>query len=229
MKSKQVHDLIRQAAVQAPDAMALLYRQQQLTYGQLQQLVTSLAGQFEQMALAPGARIAVYLPKQVAAVVAMLAASAAGCVFVPVNPLLKPAQVRHILDDSQASVLVTSKQRADMLDSQLPGCSHLRYLAMLEDTVLELDLDLHSFDGQASSLPVPENLAAILYTSGSTGLPKGVMLSQHNLLLGAASVNQYLKISARDRLMAVLPFSIDYVLTQLFSACMAGASLVLMD
>ena len=100
---------------------------------------------------------------------------------------------------------------------------------MLEDTVLELELDLRSFDGQASSLPVPENLAAILYTSGSTGLPKGVMLSQHNLLLGAASVNQYLKISARDRLLAVLPFSFDYGLNQLISAFMAGASLVLMD
>ena len=233
MKNQRIHDLIRQAALQSPDAIALLYKQQQVTYAQLQQLITRLAEQLQQLGLAPGARVAVYLPKQVGTVVAMFAASAAGCVFVPVNPLLKPAQVKHILDDSQASVLVTSRQRADMLNSQLLGCTHLRYLAMLEDTLSELDLhlelDLHSFDGQASSLPVPENLAAILYTSGSTGLPKGVMLSRHNLLLGAASVNQYLKISARDRLLAVLPFSFDYGLNQLISACMAGASLVLMD
>lgn len=229
MEIQQIHELTRQADQQSPDAIALLYRQQQVTYRQLQQLITRLSGQLKQLELPAGARVAIYLPKQVGTVVAMFAASEAQCVFVPVNPLLRPTQVKHILDDSQASVLITSEQRADMLDSQLSHCVHLQYLAILKDKATELDLDLQSFDGQPSSLPVPENLAAILYTSGSTGLPKGVMLSQHNLLLGAASVNQYLEITAHDRLLAVLPFSFDYGLNQLISAFMAGASLVLMD
>ncbi len=227
MEKQQIHDLILRAARQSPEAIALLYRQQQVTYGQLQQLISQLAEQLKQLALAPGARIAIYLPKQVGTVAAIFAASKAQCVFVPINPLLKPAQVKHILDDSRASVLITSEQRAGMLSGQLSSCIHLQYLATLKDETTRLELD--SFETQASNLPVPENLAAILYTSGSTGLPKGVMLSQHNLLLGAFSVNQYLKISAHDRLLAVLPFSFDYGLNQLISAFMAGASLVLMD
>lgn len=229
MEPRYIHELIRQATQQSPDATALLYRQQQLTYLQLLRLVEQLTHQLQKLKLLPGARIAIYLPKQLGTVAAMFAVSEAKCVFVPINPLLKPTQVRHILCDSQASVLITSEQRADMLESQLGGCRHLQYMGLLEDNATRLKLELHPREGQASSLPVPENLAAILYTSGSTGLPKGVMLSHDNLLLGAASVNQYLEISARDRLLGVLPFSFDYGLNQLLSACRAGASLALMD
>ena len=229
MKQRTVHELIRHVARHSPDSIALLYRQQQLTYLQLLHLVEHLADSLRELELPPGARVAIYLPKQVGTVAAMFATSAANCVVVPINPLLKPAQVRHILDDSQASVLITSEQRAQMLGSQLAGCVHLEFLGLLEDKINKLALDLQPREGKASCLPVPENLAAILYTSGSTGLPKGVMLSRDNLLLGASSVNQYLGISARDRLLAILPFSFDYGLNQLMSACMAGASLVLMD
>ncbi len=229
MYKQRIHELIQQAAQRSPDAIALLYRQQRLSYLPLYRLVTYLADQLKRLKLATGARVAIYLPKQVGSVAAMFAASQADCVFVPVNPLLKPTQVKHILDDSQASVLITSDQRAGMLDDQLQNCAHLQYQITLQDTVQQLNLNLHSLNGLVSTLPVPEELAAILYTSGSTGLPKGVMLSQHNLLLGANSVNQYLKITADDRLLAVLPFSFDYGLNQLISTFMAGASLVLME
>lgn len=229
MQKQKVHELIQQMALQSPDAIALLYRQQQVSYQQLQQLITRLADQLKPLELGPGARVAIYLPKQVGMVASMFAASAIDCVFVPVNPLLKPVQVKHILHDSQASVLITSEQRADMLHSLLSDCSCLQHLGILEDKVERLNLVLHSLAGHPSTLAVPDHLAAILYTSGSTGLPKGVMLSQYNLLLGAASVNQYLEITAVDRLLAVLPFSFDYGLSQLISTFMAGASLVLMD
>ena len=75
----------------------------------------------------------------------------------------------------------------------------------------------------------PDQLASILYTSGSTGLPKGVMLSHANMWLGAISVAHYLKLSADDRVLAVLPLSFDYGQNQLFSTWAAGGSVVPLD
>jgi len=72
-------------------------------------------------------------------------------------------------------------------------------------------------------------MAAILYTSGSTGKPKGVVLSHRNMLAGAHSVAEYLDNRPDDRLLAVLPFSFDYGLSQLTTAFVAGARAVLMD
>ncbi len=76
---------------------------------------------------------------------------------------------------------------------------------------------------------IDADMAAILYTSGSTGRPKGVVLSHCNMLAGAQSVATYLDNSADDRLLAVLPFSFDYGLSQLTTAFLVGASVVLMD
>ena len=72
-------------------------------------------------------------------------------------------------------------------------------------------------------------MAAILYTSGSTGQPKGVVLSHRNLIAGAQSVAEYLENTAADRILAVLPFSFDYGLSQLTTAFSVGACAVLMD
>lgn len=76
---------------------------------------------------------------------------------------------------------------------------------------------------------IDADLAALLYTSGSTGQPKGVMLSQRNMLTGAQSVAQYLENAPEDRLLALLPLSFDYGLSQLTTAFLAGSSVVLFD
>ena len=81
-----------------------------------------------------------------------------------------------------------------------------------------------SGDGLPPSDADPQALAAILYTSGSTGLPKGVMLSHANLWLGAVSVAHYLGLAADDRVLGVLPLSFDYGQNQIFSAWYAGAA-----
>ena len=201
----------------ADEAIALTDRAGAVTFAQARDEVARLAGWLAARHLPPGARVATWLPKTRTACWMPLAAARAGLVHVPVNPALKRAQVAHILDDSEASLLLTQEARAVTLE---PGDVPATCTVATEA-------------GYADALPPSDAganvLAAILYTSGSTGLPKGVMLSHANLWLGAISVAHYLEITPEDRVLAVLPLSFDYGQNQLFSTWAAGAGVAPLD
>jgi acyl-CoA ligase (AMP-forming) (exosortase A-associated) len=148
-----------------------------------------------------------------------LAAPRAGLVHVPVNPVLKRAQVAHILADSGARLLVTQSARIAALEpADVPaGCA------------IVTEEELTSGDVLPPSVADTDALAAILYTSGSTGRPKGVMLSHANLWLGAIAVAHYLQIESEDRALGVLPLSFDYGQNQLFSTWAAGGRVIPLD
>ena len=204
-----------------PAAPALDGREGPLSYADLEQAVGRLAHWLAAQRLAPGSRVASWLPKSRAACLMPLAAPRAGLVHVPVNPVLKRAQVAHILSDSGAALLLTQPQRAELLEpADVPnGCT----------VAAEQDALAHHADALPPSAATPEALAAILYTSGSTGRPKGVMLSHANLWLGAISVAHYLRLTPADRVLGVLPLSFDYGQNQLFSSWAAGACVVPLD
>jgi acyl-CoA ligase (AMP-forming) (exosortase A-associated) len=152
-----------------------------------------------------------------------LAAARAGLVHVPVNPLLKRAQVAHILADSGAKLVIGTPARLDTLaEGDVPaGCA-----LFAEGAAIDASRDRPAMGPSAADTGA---LAAILYTSGSTGRPKGVMLSHANLWLGAVSVAHYLGLERDDVVLAVLPLSFDYGQNQLLSAWYAGASAVPLD
>lgn len=189
--------------------------------------------------LSPGARVAVYLPKQIETVVSLFAICAAAGVFVPVNPLLKAQQAGHILLDCGAEMLITTSERAAMLRPILAATPTLRRLVLVgrsphsstSPDVPSLHFDQLRKRQYPWTLPPvnQQNLAAILYTSGSTGQPKGVMLSHQNILSSARIVAGYLRNTASDRILVVLPLSFDYGLSQITTACHAGGCAVLID
>lgn len=203
-----------------PDASALVHREGTLSFAELEEAVARLAGWLAAKALPAGSRIASWLPKMRTACLLPLAAPRAGLVHVPINPLLKRAQVAHILADSGSALLVSQAARLATLE---PGDIHT-------DCQQALESDWSSTtDLLPASSADPADLAAILYTSGSTGRPKGVMLSHANLWLGAISVAHYLKLAPDDRVLGVLPLSFDYGQSQLLSAWAAGACAVPLD
>ena len=184
-------------------------------------------------------RVAIYLPKQPENVVGMFGSTRAGCVFVPVNPLLKPPQVEHILRDCNVRVLVTSPERLATLEEALAACVDLRFVILVggkSSAKLPAHVSLLEWGhvvAPGESLPghrvIDSDVVSIFYTSGSTGKPKGVVLSHRNMVAGAHSVAQYLRNVPSDKLLAVLPLSFDYGFSQLSTAFHAGASVVLMD
>lgn len=217
-------DLIALAAARTPQAIALVDGDRQLDYGQLWQQVRGCAGGLRDLGLQRGERAAVYLEKRFETVVACFGAAHAGGVFVPVNPLLKPEQVKHILNDCGVRVLVTSRERRELLAPVLADCPALQ-------SVITVD-KWSALAGAVPADPPPladTDLAAIFYTSGSTGKPRGVMLSHRNLVTGATSVAGYLGNRHDDVLLAALPLSFDAGFSQLTTAFYAGASVVLLN
>ncbi|MEQ1537529.1 MAG: acyl-CoA ligase (AMP-forming), exosortase A system-associated [Sphingorhabdus sp.] len=213
----------------APDSPALRIKDRAYSYQTLNIRIGRLAKFLADQGFAAGDCVATWLPKTELACFMPLATVRAGLVHVPVNPLLKPAQVRHIMEDSGARALLTSAARAGQYKSSPSKLGE--DFRLLDDAELLSILD----DETTEALPpLPANtdtdtLAAILYTSGSTGRPKGVMLSHANLSLGAVSVSEYLGLAADDVTLAVLPLSFDYGQNQLISTWQAGGCVVPLD
>ncbi|MEE4350224.1 MAG: AMP-binding protein [Pacificimonas sp.] len=201
-----------------PDRRALIAGKAAWTYGELEAAVAGFAGELAARGFAAGSRIAVWAPKRLETVAAILGAIRAGHVAVPVNPVLKAAQVAHILADSGAALLVADKARLNGFETDVPTVELGGVAAG----------DAGS-DAKASEDRDPDTLAMILYTSGSTGLPKGVMLSHRNVTLGAEAVTSYLGTGEDDRILVPLPLSFDYGFNQIASALRMGACAVLLD
>lgn len=194
--SSLLPELIFHAADRDPAATALTYGQASLSYGELHDAVRACAGGLVGLGLERGERVAIYLEKRFETVIASFGTAAAGAVFVPLNPLLKPEQVAYILHDCNVRVLVTSAQRLALLRDILPACHDLRHVVLTdfgESAVGVAGLNSCSWQQllaaptAASHRVIDSDMAAILYTSGSTGKPKGVVLAHRNLVTGRAA------------------------------------------
>lgn len=243
--SDLIHDFIFRSAGRTPGAEALVHGSRRLHYAGLADLVQRTAAALLATGLERGERVAVYMEKNVENVGAMFGAAAAGGVFVPVNPLLKPEQVAYILADCNVRVLVTTIDRLKLLAGVLPACRDLRLVVAVGggdvlpavqnvevlswDDAIARGTDRGTDNTRAPHRAIDGDMAAILYTSGSTGKPKGVVLSHRNMVAGAQSVASYLENTPQDRLLAVLPLSFDYGLSQLTTAFHVGATAVLIN
>ena len=198
---------------------ALTVGKQTWTYRELDEEVGRTAAALTGHGLSPRDRVASWMPKTMLACVLPLACARAGLVHVPINPLLKRAQAAHILADSGARLLIANEARLATLEGGQRA--EARLIALEEWEAGD--------EALPSSTADPDDLAALLYTSGSTGQPKGVMLSHANLWLGAISVAHYLALSRQDRTLAVLPLAFDYGQNQLLSTWAAGGHAIAFD
>lgn len=244
-----VHHLIEEQAKIDGAAPALTYRDRTLTYDDLWHSVNAAADGLRRLGLAVGDRVGVYLEKRFETVAAIFGTSLAHGVFVPVNPVLKPAQVAHIVNDCDVRILVTTADRLASLAGEIAAAPALHHVILVGDTgapsgappgpLGTVDVLTWSELCAVGALPLAEpspgrsgidaDMAAILYTSGSTGAPKGVVLSHRNIIVGAESVATYLDNRPSDVILAALPISFDAGFSQLTTAFASGAHVVLIN
>jgi acyl-CoA ligase (AMP-forming) (exosortase A-associated) len=226
-----VHHLLHNAVERNPNKVALVEGDAEYTYEDLARSTSALCAAFMEAGVQKGDRVGVYMEKSWEAVVAMLAASQAGAAFVNVNPLLKPPQVQYIAGDCDIRVLVGDSAKLDTLEPAMVGTAFYKgdepstsVAGSLRDVAEVLR---EGGDGHPERTVLETDLGTILYTSGSTGLPKGVATSQSNLVVGAQIVSTYLENTEDDRILSALPFSFDYGLNQLTTSIRVGATLIL--
>jgi amino acid adenylation domain-containing protein len=207
--------LWKTASVRGPHP-AVLEPADVMSYSELQGRAAGIAAALTASGLNAYDRVGIFLDSGADAVAAFFGVVAAGGIAVVINESLRPRQVEHILEASGATVLVTSEALLSRQPRRLETHSRIVFT--------------RSISSPASFTPVPrtsKDPAQIVFTSGSTGLPKGVTVTHGNLLAAAETVIGYLGIAATDRIASILPFSFVYGMSQVLCAVGSGAVLVL--
>jgi amino acid adenylation domain-containing protein len=204
--------LLRAAAERAPDSRAVVSPDSSLTYAQLEQAVSSIAAELRDLGVRPGDRVAVWASKSPRSIAALYGTMRAGAAYVPIDPLTPNARAAKILDDAGCRVVCADAPRLE------------RLTASARPTI-----DLSAEPGRnaedISPTACESDLAYILYTSGSTGAPKGVMLTHRNALSFVEWAVGRFGVSADDRLSSHAPFHFDLSVFDLYAASMAAAEL----
>ncbi len=238
-----LHDYLSHSAARLGGKVALVCadgrpEERRLTYGDIEARANSLGQALARRGVARGDRVVVFAENGVVPAVAFWAILKANAVAVLVNPLTRPDKLAYLLEDSRAVAMISeaplratfaeAAARAPALKSVLlDGASDEDLLGLPGGERLATAVAGEPSDRPPRRRCLELDLAAIVYTSGSTGEPKGVMLTHRNMLSAATSISTYLEAVEDDVVLSALPMAFDYGLYQLIMAFRAGARLVL--
>ncbi len=213
-----IHQLFEAQVEKTPDAIALIYKNQQLTYRQLNNQANKVAHHLQKLDVKSEVLVGICMERSLEMVVGLLAVLKAGGAYLPLDPTYPKERLGFMLADTQVPVLLAQQH----LIKELP--QH-------QAQVICIDADFAAFTDYSPENPVgdikPENLAYVIYTSGSTGKPKGVMNTHKSLCNRLLWMQDAYQLTAIDRVLQKTPFSFDVSVWEFFWPLITGASLVL--
>lgn len=233
-----LQDYLAHSARRLGDKVALVCGKQRITYRELDERSNALAHALIEGGVGRGDRVIVFADNTAETVVSFWAVLKAGAVISIVNPLTKTDKLRYLIDDCRPAALITDAHLHKVW-AEPSRSRHLKRVIVSGKLDEEpggrvprlLSWDDALAQGDRSRLPGRRNididLAAIVYTSGSTGDPKGVMLTHRNMLAACTSIAAYLEVQEDEVILGVLPLAFDYGLYQMIMAFREGARLVL--
>jgi len=228
-QSMLVHDWLTAAARRRPDAVALVEGPHQTTYRELDDLTNRFATGLAGLGVSAGDRVAIALENGLPMVAAYLGTMKAAAIAVPLPGGHRSDRLVASTKDCSARVAVVDEGAAQLLSNHLGSDCRL---VVLSSTAAALADDLgrqlqYISVGQLPTSVGDRELAAIVYTSGSTGTPRGVMLSHRNFIANADAIVDYLQLTFADRVMCILPFHYVYGLSLLHTHLAVGGAVVI--
>ncbi|WP_387468391.1 condensation domain-containing protein, partial [Photorhabdus sp. RM323S] len=213
-----IHQLFEQQVEKTPNATALVYEEQTLSYAELNARANRLAHQLIALGVEPDQRVAICVARSPAMVVAVLAVLKAGGAYVPLDPVYTGERLTHILTDAAPAILLADNTGRDALDEKT-----LAALTVLDPNTLPEQPDSNP---QVPGLTA-RHLAYVIYTSGSTGTPKGVMVEHRNILRLFEATESWYHFNRQDIWCLLHSIAFDFSVWELWGALRYGAKLVL--
>jgi len=235
-----VHEWLTHTAKEMPDKVAVICARETITYRQLDQKSDCLANALISLGLAPHDRVIIFLDNSIETVISLYGVLKAGGVFVVINPSVKSDKLTYILDNTEATFLISHTSKDNVVldavkrskttpqtiwshpESTLPESIHSAAPGHHWD-----NLFMDSMLDQVSLHLSEQDLACLIYTSGSTGQPKGVMQPHGKMVAVSKSIIQYLENSSDDVVLNVLSLSFGYGLYQILMSVMYGGTIIL--
>jgi amino acid adenylation domain-containing protein len=234
-----VTDFLDRSALRFPEKTALVCGKRRLTFNILKDRTDRMAAALHEHGFSRQGRGLIWLPPSSDVVISLFGILKANGVFSVINPQVKAGKAAFLLNDSGAEVLITDTRHYREWAAESPDCPSLKHVILTDG----LSGNRHGTDGAAlhsfqdilesgsmrdlSPQPVPSDLAALIYTSGTTRNPKGVMMTHLNMVTAAESIISYLENTPDDIILNALPLSFDYGLYQVLMAVKFGGTVVL--
>ncbi len=226
MSVNSIRNLLELAVQYEPEKIGLVHGSETYTYAELINRVDQIAHYLTTLGLKKGSRVGIYSNKSASQVIAILALLSTEYVFVPITRLLKPEQVKHIINDCNISCIITDKTKIEnikaidfegkIISYESSEESDVSFEEICKCYTAEIECNINGHDN-----------AAITYSFGTTGNPKGIVIDHRAFIDGARIVSNYLDIKSADVISGILSFNLDYGLNQIFTSLYKKATLAI--
>lgn len=239
-----VHELFQAQVERSPDSVAVVFEEQELTYGELNRRSNQMAHYLQKLGVGPEVLVGIYMERSLDTVVGLLGILKAGGAYVPLDPGYPRERVAFMLEDAQLPVLLTQKQlikglsditdfparpKNDRLSNSLMTIQNANKIG--DRIVVCLDADWEVIARESRENPpsrvVPDNLAYVIYTSGSTGVPKGVMISHRGICNRLLWGQEAYRLAGGDRVLHAFSLNFDFATWEIFTSLVGGARLII--
>lgn len=230
-----IHQFLEKNAQRNPDKTAVVFQGARLTYGEINEKANVLANALIKAGLSRNDRVAIFFDNSIESIISIYGVLKAGGIFSTISPTIKSKKLEYIINNLEASFLLSHVSKLASINEIIEQCTTLKkaVIASLPENEEKNNIILweHFLEGSSPDNPVAKSididLANIIYTSGSTKDPKGVMMTHLSMRSAAQSIIQYLEYNEHDVIIDVLPLSFDYGLYQVIMGFICGATIVL--
>ena len=230
---RSVPALLRRQAERFPNKVFLFFKEQEVTYRQLDDRTERIAENLARFKVRPADKVALFLPNMPEFLFAFFGALKRGAVAVPINTQLKGEETAYILQNSESRVLITTPALYSIIEPKRAELPMLEFVFLVGERggAGKVFSSLYIAGAPQPKEEVrPEDPAALIYTSGTTGVPKGVILTHGNYLFDTAQFVQATRMTERDRFLCILPlFHVNGQVVTTLGPLLAGGSMVLME